>query len=150
MAEIQHDEKGGPTFRRRKGFRITLCLSLCRNHGSIPSVRSTHGGAPFQSLFGLGRGQLKQRYLYGIASLLRFQNKAVSLVKIDEVGCRGAIEFLIDDGLIDYIGVQALVRLAWLRTRQFQVVAKFGEEQGVVCPLGSLRSLPAMNETLRV
>ncbi len=39
------------------------------------------------------------------------------------------------------------VCLAGLRTRHIEVVAKFREEQGIICPLGGRRLLPAMDES---
>ena len=68
--------------------------------------------------------------------MLRFQHEATPPIEVDEIGGARAVEFRIDDGLIDYIGIRTLICLAGFRTRQVKIIAKLRKEQRIVCPLG--------------
>ena len=72
----------------------------------------------------LRRSKFKNRLLDRIAALLCFQHKALLSVKINVICGRRAVEFLVMDGLINHVGVQAFVGLTRLGPRHVKIDAK--------------------------
>ena len=82
------------------------------------------------------------------AALLGFEDEAAALVKIDEPGAGEACRVMEGNGAFKYVVVLEVIGGGGIGPGDFEEVAEFGEEESVICPLGSARVVPPLNERM--
>ena len=140
IADIHHHQEGRPALGSGERFGVLLGLIAGAEHGLIPSGGAAHGGSAAP------RDLEEQRGFSGFAALFGFEHEAALFVEVDEAGARNAGRVAERNGTFEDVVIPIAVGDSGVGTRDFQVVAEFGEEEGVVGPLGGARVLPPLDK----
>ena len=156
VADIDGDQEGRPAFRAGKSLGVTLSLVVGVEHGLVPTVGAADSGATALSggrrRWGCeGEVSAWRQGLNGrcVAALLGFQDEVTAAVEVDTAWRCRAVEVMESDRLFEDVFVEEVVLRGGVGVFDIEEIAKLGEEERVVGPLGSAGALPTFDKALR-
>jgi hypothetical protein len=135
MPHVNDYEKRRTPLRRRQRARILLGLPARGHHRFVPALRAAHRRPP-PPRAPLSGGQFRLGLIMLLASLLRFQDEAPALVKVDASRAARAVAVVESNCLFKNVCVLVLIRFRRFGPGHLQHVTKLGEEDLIVGSFG--------------
>ena len=104
MANVDHDQEGGPALIDRESFGVNFGLPAGFHHSVIPALGPADTVA-FLKPLGFRRQHEFAVSVLGFAPLFRLQDEAAPLVEVDPAVAGGAVRVLEFDVPLENVGV---------------------------------------------
>ena len=148
VADVDDEEQRRTSLAGGQGAGVLFGLPESAEHGFVPRGGATGGGAALEGFAAVGGLGAERGFVGGgnVGTLLAFGDKADAAVAVDAAGAGGAVGMTEGHGALEDVGVVGVVGACGIGTRDFQHVAKLGEEQLEIGALGGAGMAPALDE----